>query len=52
VIEEHKFFALEIPFEFPQIIVNSYNDTVASIYELIEAVRYCGLILIACSYRI
>jgi len=45
VIEEHKLFALKIPFEFPQIIVNCYNDTIASINEFIEAICHCRLIL-------
>jgi hypothetical protein len=52
VIEEHKFFAFEIPFELPQIIVNCYNDAIASIYKLIEAISYCRLILIPSCYRI
>lgn len=49
MIEEHIFFALEIPFEFPQIIVNCYNDTIPSIYEFIEAISDWWLILIPSS---
>ena len=47
VIEEHKFFAFEIPFEFPQIVINCYNDTISSIYEFIEAITDWWLILIS-----
>ena len=47
MIEQHKFFALEIPFELSQVIIYRYHNAVTSIYELIEPVSHGRLALIA-----